>query len=234
MEEDGKIMAGPTERKSQAIRADKKGKQRATEMGKRRGRQLIPAQISTRLDQAHAQWNYEASMPEMFTVADEMVGRIEWAILWVKPSRRVGRDVVHYEMLYADQVTWSDLLTAWWMAVRCYALFPRKWKHVVICPLYKKRLQSNLMNRRRECFLSNSSKVIDNAVLSILHEPFTPSFLQLGFLEGVALTPKLLQAKDSEKARPRHAAAFYLEKAYDKANFCHLFKTCPLPNIFAE
>lgn len=108
-EEDGKVLADPIGTKAQAIKTEKRGRKRAMEMGRPKGKQVTSSQLTSHVEQAHDQQEYEAIGPIQFTVTEDMRGRLEKAIRRGKPNKAVDRDRVHVEMLIADPDTCAKL-----------------------------------------------------------------------------------------------------------------------------
>lgn len=77
-EEEPSIMHIPCARKSQAVLADRRLRKRTIEMGKRKGKQVTPAEFTRHLEKAHAQQDCTAIPTTNFKIPKEMVeGRME-------------------------------------------------------------------------------------------------------------------------------------------------------------
>lgn len=122
-------------------------------------------------------------------------------------------------MLQVEAAASVDLLTSMWTAVVRTRPFPPEWEEAIICPIFRKGLESNPENYRPVCLFLHAQNAIDTVILSILNEQFTPAASQFRFHGGIAVTQALLQTEDNAQAGIHHAAVLDLEKLYNKVDW---------------
>lgn len=167
-------------RRAQAIKADWRGRIRATKMGRRRGKQGTRADFTRYLGRVHVQRDYAQIKMLKFTVVTEMQGRIETAIRGAKKR-------------------WERTVSI----LKCY-----RW--TIILSLYNKGAQHDPANYRTVCLLSHVTKAIDAAIFRKLNDQYIPVMPQFGFQGGNGVTQALLQGEDNARKGLQHDAVLYL------------------------
>lgn len=84
--------------------------------------------------------------------------------------------------------------------------------------MYKKGQQDDQAKLRAICLLSHTRKVIDTAILTMIHEAFTTAKSQFGFQAGIAVKQALREADENARQGFVHEAVLDLEKAYNRVN----------------